>query len=329
MDNQITAPLDVSEKSIFSNVEKFEQVKYMADYLATSDMVPDTYQNKPANILIALSMAERMRADPMMVMQNLVIIHGRPSWSSQFLIASVNSSGRFSPIKYEEEEGGAEDIQYESWYQKKKTVKTETVKNDSCRAYATELSSGEVVFGPWISVGMAVKEGWYSKNGSKWKTLTQLMLQYRAAAFFVRTKAPEITMGMHTDDEVRDMGPVVVDITPAPDKKKVLSDLASLQKKPAKKKAPVDSGDQPRKEKPVEEAADEFKIDMVQFMKTSIDRCSTLKDLKECGKDISVKNDEGEFTEAQLLEVKRHYDVALKAFKSEAEADPGASTETK
>ena len=41
--------------------------------------------------LIAQNMARRMGADLLMVMQNLYVVHGRPGWSAQFLIA-INGS---------------------------------------------------------------------------------------------------------------------------------------------------------------------------------------------------------------------------------------------
>ena len=288
-------PLDVSDKSIFSNVEKFEQVKYMSEYLSRSNMVPKDYQGKPENVLIALSMAERMKADPMMVMQNLYVIHGRPSWSSQFLISCANSCGRFSTLQYE-------------FFGKANTD------DWGCVAYATELASGDVVKGPSVTIAMAKAEGWHGKNGSKWKTLPELMLTYRAAAFFVRTKAPELAMGMQTTDEVRDMGAanvVIENEAPAPSAETEImaNDLKSLKKPATKKPVKLESV----KPEPVKEAAD---IDIVKFMKMSIDSCFTLDDLEECGADIGIKKDDGEFTDAQLGEVKRYYADALKKIKN-------------
>jgi hypothetical protein len=64
-----------------------------------------------------------------------------------------------------------------------------------------------------VSVGMAKKEGWYGKTGSKWQTMPQQMLMYRAASWFVRAYAPEIAMGLHTSDEIRD----TYDMEPAED----------------------------------------------------------------------------------------------------------------
>ena len=53
------------------------------------------------NCIVALEMANRIKMSPLMVMQNLYIVHGNPGWSSKFLIAALNVSGRFSPIRYE------------------------------------------------------------------------------------------------------------------------------------------------------------------------------------------------------------------------------------
>jgi hypothetical protein len=133
--------------------------------------------------LIAQNMASRMGADPLMVMQNLYIVHGKPGWSAQFLIACFNSCGRFSSIKYR---FGGEGDDY------------------GCVAYAKELATGEEVSGVRVTIGMAKAEGWSTKAGSKWKTMPELMLRYRAATFLVRCTAPEIGLGLMTSEELAD-----------------------------------------------------------------------------------------------------------------------------
>lgn len=163
-----------------NNTEKFELVQRQAKALSLSTMIPKDYQNNIPNTLVALEMAQRLGASPLMVMQNLHIIHGRPSWSSTFIIAALNSCGRFSALRFEMEA-------------------------DKCRAVATEHSTGHDLQGPWVTMEMAKSEGWLTKPGSKWKTMPELMLRYRAAAFFGRLYAPEIMMGMHTEFEVQDM----------------------------------------------------------------------------------------------------------------------------
>lgn len=177
--------------SAFSSMQAFEDAQRMAKALCSSPLVPKEYQGE-ANLgsaVIALELAQRMNASPLMVMQNLDIIHGRPSWRAQMIIAAVNACGRFSPVRYEM--GG-------------------TDANPSCRAYAHDKANGERLDGPKIDVAMAKAEGWYGKSGSKWQTIPELMLRYRAAAWWGRQYAPELLMGLPTVEESYD----VIDITP-------------------------------------------------------------------------------------------------------------------
>ena len=76
----------------------FELAQRKANIYAKSTLVPKDYQGNVGNVMIAENMARRMGADTLMVMQNLYIVHGRPSWSSAFLIATFNSCGRFEAI---------------------------------------------------------------------------------------------------------------------------------------------------------------------------------------------------------------------------------------
>jgi hypothetical protein len=170
---------------------EFELSQRKAKMYASSTMVPKEYQDNIANVVIAQNMADRMGADLLMVMQNLYIVHGKPGWSSQFLIACFNSCGRFSSIRYRLDGEGD---------------------NYGCVAYATELETGEVVESVRVTIGMAKAEGWYGKAGSKWKTMHDLMLRYRSATFLVRCTAPEIGMGLPTADEITDIG--VIDSKP-------------------------------------------------------------------------------------------------------------------
>jgi hypothetical protein len=169
----------------FASVEGFELANRIGKAFAASTLVPAQYRDNVANCIVALEMANRMQASPLMVMQNLYIVHGNPGWSSKFLIACFNQSGRFSALRYEFDLD-ANKVPY------------------GCRAWAVEKSTQERLVGSTVTLEMAKAEGWSTKSGSKWKTMPELMLQYRAAAFFVRVYAPEISMGLQTDDELRD-----------------------------------------------------------------------------------------------------------------------------
>jgi hypothetical protein len=176
---------------VFASVGNFELAQRQAKMLSESDLVPKEYRGNIPNTMIALEMAGRIGASPLMVMQHLNIIHGKPSWSSTFIISAINACGRFEPLHFEIKDEG------------------DPVKM-ACRA-VTRDKKGKEIAGPWVTMDMARKEGWVDKAGSKWKTMPELMIRYRAAAFFGRLHAPEITMGLQTVEEVMDVE--AVDIT--------------------------------------------------------------------------------------------------------------------
>lgn len=154
----------------------------VAEELSKSDIIPKEFQKKPANCLIAVELANRLKASPFQVMQNMDVIYGRPALRSSFVIACINNSGKIiGSLKFEMNE-----------------------KATKCRAWAIEKETGSKLLGPTVTMEMAQAEGWATKNGSKWKTMPDLMLRYRAAAFFGRLYCPEILNGMYTDDEVSD-----------------------------------------------------------------------------------------------------------------------------
>lgn len=169
----------------FSSAQGFDLLQRGAKLLASSTLVPKEFQGNIPNCVIALNMAQRMGADPLLVMQNLYVVHGRPGWSSQFLIATFNQNGRYSTLRYEfiGEQGKP------TW---------------GCRAWAVERDTNEKLVGADITLQMAQDEGWSTKAGSKWKTMPQQMLMYRSASFFIRTHAPEIAMGLQTREELID-----------------------------------------------------------------------------------------------------------------------------
>ena len=173
--------------SAFSSENAFVSVQRMAKALASSTLVPDSYRGEAnlGNCIIALELSQRIGASVMAVMQSMVPIHGKPTWSAAFLIATVNSCGRFSPMRFR-------------W------VGKEGTDDWGCRAYAVEREGNLELVGALVTIAMAKAEGWYSKNGSKWKTMPEQMLQYRAAAFWTRAYAPEIALGMHTSEEIHD-----------------------------------------------------------------------------------------------------------------------------
>lgn len=173
-------------RSGFDTLQAFELMQRGAKLLASSTLVPKEYQGNLPNCVIALNMSQRIGADPLLVMQNLYVVHGRPGWSAQFLIACFNQCGRFASIRY-------------------RKLGTKGKDDWGLQAFSKELATGDIIEGPEITIEIAKKEGWYQKSGSKWQTIPELMLMYRAAAWMIRTHAPEISMGLQTTEELGDV----------------------------------------------------------------------------------------------------------------------------
>ena len=217
---------------ILQEIKKFEMQQRMAQMYTTSTIVPDTYRSNLGNCVIAIDMAMRMGTNPLMTMQNLYIVHGQPSWSTKFLIACVNKCGRFMPLEYEKVGDDAGKKSYK------------------CRAFAyaaDDVKKERPLYGAWITWDMVEKEGWSKKNGSKWLSMPEMMFMYRAAAFWSRTYAPEISMGFPTQEEVIDGAAMDVDFedvtpatVPAPDPEQAASvDRAEPQAQPQEQQQPA------------------------------------------------------------------------------------------
>jgi hypothetical protein len=215
----------------FFDKDQFETMQRVCKLFANSELVPDMYkvseknplEKAMANCMIAIEMAQRIGASPLMIMQNMVIIYGRPSWSSKFLIATVNTCGRFNPLQYRFTEKGVlgkvDYTEYEKVWDKnlyggkggyRNNAKTATfdgtkVMDIECVAFTTAKGSDKVLESSPISIRLAIQEGWYTKAGSKWQTMPKQMLMYRAASFWTNAYAPELSMGMKTEDEIRDI----------------------------------------------------------------------------------------------------------------------------
>lgn len=171
--------------NMFANQESFNTCYKMAQILSASTIVPKTFQGNIGNTMIAIDMAQRLHTNPLMLMQNIYIVYGMPSFSAKFLIACINASGLFAtPLRYEfvGEEGK------DTW---------------GCYAYAID-KKGELIKGSTITIDIAKKKGWYQKDGSNWKVEPEQMLRYRAATRFQTAHCPEITCGLAVKEELED-----------------------------------------------------------------------------------------------------------------------------
>jgi len=173
----------------FANEQSFELTQRMAKALSHSRLVPKAFQGEIADCMIAIEIAHRLNVSPMSVLQNLHIIEGKPSFSAKFMISAFNASPDYGPMRYEWRGAEGQD-------------------DRGCRAMAIDKHTGDMLRGPWITMEMAKAEGWFQKRGSKWQTMPEKMLMYRAAAWFIDTVAPELLLAAPS------MGGEIIDVEP-------------------------------------------------------------------------------------------------------------------
>lgn len=173
----------LTTNSVWENKDSFNQLLRVANMLSQTSIIPQSYQGKPQDCFVAIEMANRMGVSPMVVMQNMYVVKGKPSWAGQACTMLINSCGKFKDVKhiYTGEKGKP---------------------NRGCYVTATRISDGSQVDGVEVTMQMAQAEGWTSN--SKWRNMPELMLAYRASAFFARVYCPEAMMGVQTAEEVYD-----------------------------------------------------------------------------------------------------------------------------
>lgn len=161
-------------------ISDFRQYFKMASELCKADIIPQAYKGKVADTAIAIDMANRMGVSPMMVMQSMFVVKGKPSWSGQACLSFIRA--KFTDVK----------VIY---------VGAKGTDDRGCYVKATD-KDGDVLEGTTVTMAMAKAEGWTSN--SKWRNMPEQMLAYRAASFFARVHCPETLMGVQVEGEVED-----------------------------------------------------------------------------------------------------------------------------
>lgn len=180
-------PLDPQGQKLELEVKKFELEQRKAKAFVATDFFPAHLRkgDKEATIgaaIIVLDLAQRMNLGALEVAQSIYIIHGKPSFETKFLVARLNSSGLLKG--------------------RLNTILSPDGQSAHCEA--VDAQTGQLLRGTTITMDMARREGWLSKNGSKWQTMPELMMKYRAQSFFINEFFPEVKYGLKTSDEAED-----------------------------------------------------------------------------------------------------------------------------
>ena len=181
MKNQIVA-LEAEEKLLGLEVKRFELEQRRSTALSKSVFFPDALKGDVASAVIVYDLAQRMNISVLEVAQSIYIIYNRPSFSTNFLVARLNQSGKIKGVL--------------------KTIISDDKQSAYCEAI--DAVSGELLRGMTYTMQIANAEGLIAKNGSKWKTMPELMLRKRAQSNFINEFFPEVKFGLSTTEEVED-----------------------------------------------------------------------------------------------------------------------------
>lgn len=172
--------------TMWNDAKLMQRAWRTAEMISKSEIIPMSYRGRTGECLIAIDMANRMGISPIMVMQYSQVVKGNFTWKGSACKAFIDGCGKFKDSEY--------------------VFVGEPGKNNyGCYLKAVNKKTGAVVNGATITLQMAIDEGWSTKPGSKWKTMPDQMLRYRAATFFARAECPEVLMGFYTADEIEDV----------------------------------------------------------------------------------------------------------------------------
>ncbi len=168
----------------------FEHLWRVAKAFSMSGMVPAHFQGKPESCMVALMYADQLGEHPMVMFQEVTVINGRPGTSARFAIARANKSGLLAgPI---------------TWASKGQGDALEVTARTTLAATGEEITAT-------VSMKEAAADGW--TRNSKYKSIPEQMLRWRAATRLINLYLPEVLFGLGVKDEIETVS--VRNITPA------------------------------------------------------------------------------------------------------------------
>lgn len=195
--NELTTQNNNNQQfSIWNNRDNAAAAFKMAEFLSNANLIPQAYRKNPGDCLIAIDLGNRLGVSPFVIMQNTQVVYGNITWKGAACKAMIDGCGKYRNSRYEMKGTPGSD----DW---------------GCRLVADNVQTRRTDVGPWVDIRMSKAEGWYQKSGSKWQTMPELMMKYRAASFFARTECPEVLMGFSTAEEQEDISAPASPAAPA------------------------------------------------------------------------------------------------------------------
>lgn len=169
------------DDSLFSK-ELAPHYMQLAGKLASSALVPKSFQNKPQDLFICWAMGYQIGVSPEQAMQCIAVINGRPAMWGDDMLALCMAHKEFDDI-----------------IEKPVTATDGTVIGYHC----TVKRKGKEPKTNEFTLAMAKKAGLLGKPGP-WTQYPERMLKLRARGFTLRDAFPDALKGIKSREEVED-----------------------------------------------------------------------------------------------------------------------------
>ena len=184
----------------------------LAKMMAASGMVPQCYQKKPADILVAIQFGSEVGLAPMQSLQSVSVINGRPSLWGDAALALVQGHPDFEDII----ESG----------------------EDQKSARCVVKRKGRTPVDRKFTVEDAARAGLLSKG--PWVQYRNRMLQMRARGFALRDSFADVLKGISIAEESMDLP---TDTSPAKQQREAMTfDVTNLSSSPEPNRGHEDTG---------------------------------------------------------------------------------------
>lgn len=177
----------LSRIAAFTPVNLTEAIA-LSKLIAGSELAPQDFRGKPANVLIAMQMGAEVGLAPMQALQNIAVINGRPSLWGDAALGVVQVHPEYEWHKEFKE--GAGDMRQAVFQIKRR---------------------GHDIYQVVFSVADAKKAQLWNKAGP-WQKSPDRMLQMRARGFGLRDKFADALRGLSIAEEAMDIAADTSDV---------------------------------------------------------------------------------------------------------------------
>jgi hypothetical protein len=172
----------------------FEQALKFAEYLSKSDLVPNDYKGKPANVFVAMQHGKELGLSPLQAVQSIANINGRPGVFGDTQLALVQVHPDYEWHKEWIDGVGDKMVAHFQVKRRGQDVHESTFSVDDAKTA-----------GLWDPRPTITKrDGGTMQNPSPWHCYPKVMLKFRARGFGLRDKFADAMKGLKSAEELAD-----------------------------------------------------------------------------------------------------------------------------